>query len=130
MNEKCTVARFCPEGFVELFYSEYIDFENQSKVLNQGLKIAGEKNLLDGIDILVDASKTKSFDRPAGILTKHASESVKINHIAIFGSKEAQNIIIKICKDFNLNINNCIKYFDTRDEAVDWLKSIRKISNL
>ncbi len=117
-------ASLSPEGFLELFYAENINLENQALVLKQGLEIANDANLLQtGLNIIIDASKTKSYDDVAGVLTKHASESVKINHIAIFGPRESQELLKKIGKIFGDKINNLIGYFETREDAVKWLKS-------
>lgn len=121
-------AHISPEGFTELVYAENITVESQTEVLKLGLEIANEASLLDkGIEILIDATKSKTYDNKAMMLTKHAAESVPINHIAVFGTQESLLLIQNSSQSFG-DINNVTKYFTSREEAVVWLESVRSDS--
>jgi hypothetical protein len=119
-------AKLTPEGYIELVYDEHIKIFNQAQLLKLGTQIANDNNLLErGLDIIIDATKTKIFDKSAGVFTRIAAKNTKINHIAIFGTLQSVEIVRGVAETFG-DMKKFMSYFYSREEAVNWLDSFKK----
>ncbi len=126
MQETNEVARITPEGFIELLYSENIDVMTQNKVLKRMIELANEANLLEsGLEVIIDATKTKNFTPSSSAITSRAAETLKINHVAVFGTPESIEIMKEMAKGYP-RIIALRNYFPTREEAIKWIEDAIK----
>ncbi len=117
------------EGVIYIHYTEDVTLENQTTFLAElRAKIADTPAFKEGVELLIDMSRTKSFSSEAQVLSEHFVRDIKILRAAVYGA----SLEMKAIRErFYTNAGKSDKthYFDNRDSALAWLIAERVANN-